>query len=233
MWETEDGRCWLTRLVVATLYTFGLKRGVGVETISEFFVRLRLATQVGCSPSALRGVMQALEAALLETTEAWEQDGCAGGEMREIMGAVDETCLERMILVLMDLATGYLLLEEVADARTYPTWKALVEERLKGLGTGVLYVVSDRAKALIQLAEQGRACLSMPNFFHVAREIVKSYSLAIGQRWRHAQQELTKAKAALARRQGLHQAEQAPREARALVEARQAAVTRWEEVYPL
>ena len=137
--------------------------------------------------------------------------------MREIIGAVDETFLERMILVFMDLATGYLLLEEVADDRTYTTWKALVEERLKGLGTGVLYVVSDRAKALIQLAEQGLECLSMPDFFHVVHEIVKSYSLAIGQRWRHAQQELTKAKEALARRQGLLQAEQAIREARALV----------------
>ena len=37
LWETEDGRQWLTRLVVATLYTFGLKRGVGLDTMSEFF----------------------------------------------------------------------------------------------------------------------------------------------------------------------------------------------------
>ena len=79
-----------------------------------------------------------------------------------------------MILVLMDLKTGYLLVEEVAQDRTYTTWKALVEERLKALGTGVLYVVSDRAKALIQLAEQGLECLSMPDFFHVVQEIVKS-----------------------------------------------------------
>jgi DNA-binding IclR family transcriptional regulator len=28
LWETEEGRCWLLRLVVATLYIFGLKRGV-------------------------------------------------------------------------------------------------------------------------------------------------------------------------------------------------------------
>ena len=67
LWETAEGRQWLTRLVVATLYTFGLKRGVGLDTMSEFFARLHLETQVGCSPSALRGVMQALEAALLET----------------------------------------------------------------------------------------------------------------------------------------------------------------------
>jgi DNA-binding IclR family transcriptional regulator len=57
LWETEDGRQWLSRLVVATLYTFGLKRGVGLETISEFLARLRLETQVGCSPSALRSLM--------------------------------------------------------------------------------------------------------------------------------------------------------------------------------
>ena len=72
-----------------------------VET-SEFFSRLHLETQVGCSPSALRGVMQALEAALLETAAAWEKGGRARGEVREIIGAVDETFLEHMILVFME-----------------------------------------------------------------------------------------------------------------------------------
>src|SRR6266436_3966498 len=91
LWETEEGRQWLTRLVVATLYTFGLKRGVGMDTLSEFFARLRLETQVGCSPSALRGVMHALETALLETAGTWEKDACAADEVREIIGAVDET----------------------------------------------------------------------------------------------------------------------------------------------
>jgi IclR helix-turn-helix domain len=138
LWETAEGRHWLTRLVVATLYTFGLKRGVGLDTMREFFARLHLEMQVGCSPSALRGVMQAWEAALLETAAAWKQAGCASGEVREVMGAVDETFLEHMVLVCMDLATGYLLLEEGADDRTSTTGKTLVEERLKGLGTGVL-----------------------------------------------------------------------------------------------
>jgi hypothetical protein len=31
-WETDEGQQWLIRLVIATLYTFGLKRGVGAET---------------------------------------------------------------------------------------------------------------------------------------------------------------------------------------------------------
>ena len=102
-WETEDGRRWLTRLVVATLYIFGLKRGVGLETMSEFFARLRLERHMACSPSALRGVMHALEATILQTAETWEHEGVAAGEVREIIGAVDETFLERMMLVFADL----------------------------------------------------------------------------------------------------------------------------------
>src|SRR6266571_2875629 len=102
-WETEEGRHWLTRLVVATLYTFGLKRGVGVDTLSEFFVRLRLHHHLGCSPTALRGVLQALEKTIVETALAWEKEGTTTGEIREIIGAVDETFLEHMILILMDL----------------------------------------------------------------------------------------------------------------------------------
>src|SRR4029453_7508753 len=98
-WETEDGRTWLTRLVVATLYTFGLKRGVGLDTISEFFSHLHLEMQMGSSPGALRGVMQALERAVEETGHAWEQAAIAAGEAPEIIGAVDETFLERLLLV--------------------------------------------------------------------------------------------------------------------------------------
>jgi len=50
--------------------------------------------------------MHAVETALLETAQDWEQDACAGAEVREIIGAVDETFLERMLLVCMDLRTG-------------------------------------------------------------------------------------------------------------------------------
>jgi hypothetical protein len=175
--------------------------------------------------------MQALEAALLATAGAWEKEGCADGEGREIIGAVDETFFDQMILVFMDLKTGYLLQEEVTEDRTYPTWKALVDERLKALGTHVLYVVSDRAKALIQLAEQGLECLSMPDFFHCVHEIVKSYSLALGRRVRQAHKELTEAKEALARLQGRPQAAHETPEATALVAMRQAEVTRWGEAH--
>src|SRR6266568_1485188 len=221
-WETEEGRQWLTRLVVATLYTFGLKRGVGMDTMHEFFARLHLATQVGCSPSALRRVMQTLEATILETAATWEKNGVAMGAGQEIIGAVDETFLERMVLILLDLTTGYIVLEETADDRSYATWKALVDQRLDALRAQVRYVVSDRAKALIQLAEKGLECLSMPDFFHLVHEIVKSYSLAVGRRLSQAHKDLEHAEAVLASHPELPPGTE--------IETRRAEVQRWEEV---
>ena len=83
-WETADGRAWWTRLVVATLSTCGLTRGVGLDTRSAFVARRPLETQVGCAPAALRGALPALEAARLEPAAAREKDGGASGEGCEV-----------------------------------------------------------------------------------------------------------------------------------------------------
>jgi Family of unknown function (DUF6399)/IclR helix-turn-helix domain len=230
-WETEAGRCWLIRLVVAPLYTFGLKRGVGAETISEFFGRLRLETHVGCSPSALSGVLHALEQAILETATAWEYEGVAAGEVRPIIGAVDETFLERMMLVFMDLVSGYLLFEEVAEDRTYTTWYALVEARLEALGVGVWYLVSDRAKALIKRAEQGREGVSIPEVFHRIHDLVQSYALAMCRPLRQARQAVHQARESLPTCQVPHRSSAEAQRAPAEVEACAAEVERWASVH--
>ena len=206
-WETEAGRVWLIRLVVATLFVFGLKRGVGAETLSEFFSRLRLDAQIGCSPSALRSVMHTLERHVLDATAAWEEEGIAHGEIRPIIGAVDETFLQRMMLVFMDLATGYLLMEETASDRSFDTWFERANKRLSTFGTEMLYMVSDRAKALIKLAHTGFRCLSIPDLFHLGHDLAKSYSLSIFSRLRQAKQTLEQAKQRLDTLQNKRQAD--------------------------
>ena len=230
LWETPEGRDWLIRLVVATLFIFGLKRGVGADTISEFFGRLHLEAHLGCSPSALRGLMQRLELTLMETAAAWEQDGIDHGEIRPIIGAVDETFLQRMMLVFMDLASGYLVMEEVAVHRTYETWSGLVKARLKTLGAEVSSLVSDRAKALIKLAQTGLDCLSIPDLFHLSHDLAKGYSLAIFSRLRQAQQALTQAQEHLARAAASHPVGVKVQQAQAVVETHQAEVERWQAV---
>src|SRR5262245_4655242 len=185
-WETEAGRAWLIRLVVATLFVFGLKRGVGAETLSEFFSRLRLEGYVGCSPSALRPVIHAWARLIVETGAAWEKDGIAHGEIRPVIGAVDETFLQRMMLVFMDLATDYVLMEEVTADRSFDAWYDRANDRLTTLGTEVPYLARERVDALRKLAHTSLGCLSTPDLFHLSQDLAKSYSLALCGRLRQA-----------------------------------------------
>jgi hypothetical protein len=94
----------------------------------------------------------------------------------------------------MDLATGYLLMEEVAADRRFDTWYDRVNDRLTTFGTEVLYLVSDRARALIKLASTGLGCLSIPDLFHLSHDLAKGYSLAIFGRLRQAKGDLEQAK---------------------------------------
>jgi Family of unknown function (DUF6399)/IclR helix-turn-helix domain len=230
LWETEAGRTWLIRLVVATLFVFGLKRGVGAETISEFFGHLHLEAHVGCSPSALRSVMHTLERLILDIAAAWEKEGIAHGEIRPVIGAVDETFLQRMMLVFMDLASGYVLMEEVAVDRSYDTWYGFINGRLKTFGTGVLYLVSDRAKALIKLAHTGLGCLSIPDLFHLSHELAKGYALTMFSRLRHAQQALSQARQRLAALQASQADRAQVEQAQASVEDSETSVKHWQGV---
>ena len=132
LWESPEGFRFLVRLYVVTLYCFGMKRGVGMESISEFFYRLHLQRHLSSSPSALRQFRIELEEKLLEIGQRWEALGIEGAEDLEMIGAADETFFEEMILVFMDLKSGYILLEEAAEKRSFESWKQRIEKRLKG-----------------------------------------------------------------------------------------------------
>jgi hypothetical protein len=229
-WETQEGRRWLIRLVVAVLYLFGLKRGVGAETMGKFFVYLHLDQHVGCSPSTLRTTMEQLEHLILATTTQWEREGIAEGQIGPIVGAVDETFLQRMMLVFIDLVSGYVLHEEVADDRTYETWSSRVKTRLEPIRTRVLYLVSDRAKALIKLAKTGLECPSIPDLFHLLHELVKGYSLAISRQLQSARQRLSQAQDHLDKCETQGASDMMIESAQSAVVAGQAAVALWHQV---
>jgi hypothetical protein len=46
-WETEAGRAWLRRLVLATVYEFGIKSHHGAEKLSSFFKQTRIDQHIG------------------------------------------------------------------------------------------------------------------------------------------------------------------------------------------
>lgn len=73
----------------------------------------------------------------------------------------------------MDLSSGYLILEDIANDRSFDTWFKKLKPRLEELGATVPIMVSDRAKALIKLALDGLECEHNADIFHGMYEISK------------------------------------------------------------
>jgi hypothetical protein len=169
-WETEAGSAWLRLLVFAVLYLFGLECGVGAGKLSRFFKLIRIHHHVGVSETALRTQMQQMELLLPQFQEACEQQ--VNQQKRKAVVAMDETFFgDFLILVLMDLSSGYLLMEDISDDRRFETWHAKTSPRLEALGIEVSHAISDRAKALIKLAVTGFECDSGADLFHAQQDL--------------------------------------------------------------
>ena len=89
---------------------------------------------------------------------------------------------ELLILVLMDLSSGYLLLETIQEDRSFDPWFAQASPRLDAMGIRVGHAVSDRAKALIKLAVEGFGCASGADTFHEQYGLSRWLSPALGRR---------------------------------------------------
>jgi hypothetical protein len=199
LWERPEGYAWLCLLVFATVYVFGIMRGVGAESLSYFFSLLHLQTHIGISPSVIRTIRREMESHILryQQEQETEQRQQATGSLEVCVGA-DETFFHEMLLVFMDLSSGYLFVEEAAQNRTYETWKECTQRVLSQFGITVKYVVSDRAKALIKLATDGFECLSIPDLFHASREISKLIGSRFHRKLQRIQKHLAKATVQLA-----------------------------------
>ncbi len=167
-WETAAGSAWLKRLVIGCLFFFGIKHGIGVGELSQFLRSLRLDRQVGCSPSALANLKQQLQATIVayETAPA---EHCQPHEGQGIGVGGDEVFFGLPVLVLAELASGYIFTEVQSEDRSYATWKEQIQSWWQQSGWQCHFMVSDRAKALIKLATDGLGCVSVPDLFHVLR----------------------------------------------------------------
>jgi hypothetical protein len=172
-WETKEGSAWLKTLVLGVVYYFGIKQGVGSESLSEFFHAVRLNEEVGSSASALRGLEQEMREGILAYEKEQTSD-CQPKEGRGICVGGDETFFGGVpILVMIELASGYILTEVASENRTYDTWLAQISKWWTGNNWRCHFMVSDGAKALIKLALSGLETVSVPDLFHEIRALAK------------------------------------------------------------
>jgi hypothetical protein len=180
-WETVEGAAWLKSFFYGTIFHFGIRHGVGAEMISEFFNLLHLEKHIGVSQSSIRNRCKMIENLIIEFQETHQICDISKKPLK-IVGGVDETFFKEMILVLMDLSSGYIFFEEASENRTYETWLKKTKDAVQKLNLDIQYFVSDRAKALVKLSETGFDCPSIPDLFHAEHEIVKTFGLSFGKK---------------------------------------------------
>lgn len=195
-------------LVFAVLYKFGIQHHVGADALSDFFKMIRIDTHVGVSPGAMLSQLKRMEELLPAFQQQCEASIPPG--TRKAVLAADETFFSQMmILVLMDLSSGYLVLESIEDDRSFDTWFSAAQPRLKTLGIEPNHAISDRAKALIKLAVTGFDCASGADLFHEQYGISKWLSSALGRRKARAQVQYEEAENALKTKSSKVSAEEA------------------------
>jgi len=171
LWESPVGAKWLKLLVLATIFEFCFKRGVGCESLSEFFQLLHLERHIGISVASLRQIRAQMEEQILEYQRLQQAQLAAAQSPIEICASVDETFFDQVVLVMLDLASGFILVEEIAQDCRYETWQQHTKQALSQLGLKVRYCVSDRAKALVKLALDEMGCPSLADLFHALRDL--------------------------------------------------------------
>jgi hypothetical protein len=80
---------------------------------SEFFHRVRFERYLAVSPSALRSLRTQMETVILAYSAEQEQRLGQAGRRLEMIAGADETFFDQVVLVMMDLVSGYLVLEPV------------------------------------------------------------------------------------------------------------------------
>ena len=196
-WEIEEGGAFLCRLFVGVLFLFGIKNGIGAGTICEFFKLLHIDKHVGSCTTTIKNHINKIQEMLEEYLKS-QQAKPVSAKSLKIVGGADETFFNEMILVFMELRSGFIFVEEASEDRCYETWMQKIQNVVDKFGFTFQYIVTDRAKALIKLAENGLECLSIPDLFHASHEIVRVFGLRLGRKKDAIEKELVKATSALA-----------------------------------
>ncbi len=153
----------------------------GAEGLAEFFEAVHLNHHVGTSASSLRKLKQQMREAI-KAYEASQREHCQPHEGQGICVGGDETFFGLPILVLVELASGYIFTEVECDNRSYATWSTQIQHWWTTAGWQCHFMVSDGAPALIKLALSGLGCVSVADLFHALRGLAQPIGSAIGER---------------------------------------------------
>jgi len=141
------------------------------------------------SASALRTLKQQMKQAIVEYETAQSSD-CQPQAGTGICVGGDETFFGGLpILVMVELASGFILTEVACENRRYQTWSEQIADWWTQTGWECHFMVSDGAQALIKLAVSGLECVSVADLFHALRALAQPLGSAIGRQMSQLQKQ--------------------------------------------
>ncbi len=171
--ETAQGQEWILRLVVAAIFVFGISAGVGSEKIALFFSIICISSFAALSTSSIKRLENKIDDAIGLYQEKHDKRIKDKAADISITPGGDETFFENlMILVCMDLNSGFIFHETISEKRDHKTWESTSTPWLSRFKT-VRCFLSDKAKALLKLAKTSLDVDRIPDLFHMMNDISK------------------------------------------------------------
>jgi hypothetical protein len=172
--------------------------GCGIRSVCEFLKLVGLDRFVASSFEAQRKYNVTVEKAIVAHGTQEQERLSKTMPKKDITVAQDETFTGGLTLVALEPVSNYILLEKVAEARDTATWKARMDQAMKGLNCNIIQSTSDEAPALIAYAESVLGAQHSPDLFHVQQEMTRAVSAPISAKLRSANRIVEEAKEGVA-----------------------------------
>lgn len=168
--ETAVGLTWLDRLFFAVIFMFGIKSGVGAETLSLFFDLIATTPYIANSPSSIRDIKRKIRNLIDTYGEKQITEMLKKCKTKELHLGADETGFGgSLFLVLMELASGFIFTEELVENRKYTTWLQSIKMVLESCKK-ILSFTSDGAIVLLKLGKKF-SCKNVMDLFHLLKDV--------------------------------------------------------------
>jgi hypothetical protein len=178
--KSKEGQEWLSKLVIAAILVFGIVCNIGAERLALFFSLLSITAFAGLSSRSIARIEEGVEKVIEEYRILHDGKIRQAASNIDIIIGADETFFkDLMILVAMELRSGFIFSEKIENDRKHKTWDRVAMPWLSLFKT-THCLVSDRAKALIKLAEDSIKKISVPDLFHLMQDISKAIGNPIG-----------------------------------------------------
>jgi Family of unknown function (DUF6399) len=188
--SSAEGGDFLHRLVTAVSFGVIELAGGGLRVVQTILELSQLSEYVASSVGSLHHQVKAMEEAIIHFGDEEKSRLSQVMPEKEVMVASDETFPgSHVVLVGMELASNYILIEKIAPNRQFETWKAAWVDTLSGLAIKVIQSTSDEGSSILKCTKECLGAEHSPDLFHVLQDIGRATSASLRSHVSHCKAE--------------------------------------------